>query len=294
MTVLLTGANGFLGNYIKKAFKDHSLVTLSLSGCTYNIDLSCTIPDFSEPIDKVIHAAGLAHITAKSRKTAKRFFAINVDGTSNLLKGLIKLDKLPKMFVFISTVAVYGISSAKNIIEISPLKGGTPYADSKIEAEKLVWNWGKTNDVKILILRLPLLVGSNPPGNLGAMIKAIKRGYYFRVGDGSARRSMVLADDVARFISTCNYCSGIYNLTDGIHPSIGELDEAIASLYDRRIKVIPYSWAQRIASIGDHLPFAQINSIKLNKLISTLTFSDEKARKELGWEPRPVINNLTF
>ena len=78
--------------------------------------------------------------------------------------------------------------------------GGTPYADSKIQAEELLREWGKLNNVNMLILRLPLLVGENPPGNLGSMIRAIKKGYYFRIGDGSARRSMVLAEDIAEVV----------------------------------------------------------------------------------------------
>lgn len=36
---------------------------------------------------------------------------------------------------------------------------------------------------------------------------------------------------------------------------------------------------------------APINSYKLEKMTKNLTFSNEKARKELGWEPLDVLEN---
>ncbi|MBE0654745.1 MAG: NAD-dependent epimerase/dehydratase family protein, partial [Bacteroidales bacterium] len=196
MSVLITGANGFLGKYLKSALKAQSPITLGLKDCDYDVDLSSSIPEFSHSIEKVVHAAGLAHTVPKSEEFARRFFDINVTGTSNLLNALMSLTRLPEQFIFISTVAVYGVEKGEEIDESAPLNGSTPYALSKIGAEEIVRAWGVKNNVNTLILRLPLLAGSNPPGNLGAMIKAIKRGFYFRTGDGKARKSIVLASDV--------------------------------------------------------------------------------------------------
>lgn len=292
MTVLLTGANGFFGSYLQRALADQDLTTLGLSGCDYNVDLSCAEPEFKVSFTKVVHAAGLAHIIPKSKPIERRLFDVNVTGTSNLLKGLEKLSQLPDSFIFISTVAVYGIEKGEGIDETTPLTGNSPYALSKAKAETEVENWGARNNVRVLILRLPLIVGNNPPGNLGAMIKSIKNGYYFRIGNGGARRSMVLAEDVARLIASYKGPSGIYNLTDGCHPSIKELDEAMAYKLNRRIKHIPASLVKFAARVGDLFPFLPINSTKVEKLTSSLTFSDEKARREIGWQSRPVIDNL--
>lgn len=292
MNILLTGANGFLGNYILKTISERNIITLGLSGCDYNIDLSLTIPEFTESFIKVVHAAGLAHTIPKSEKSGSRFFDINVTGTSNLLKALEKLPHSPEIFIFISTVSVYGVDSGENIDESNPLNGKSPYALSKIRAEELIRVWGEKNNVRTLILRLPLIVGSNSPGNLGTMVRAIRRGYYFRIGDGNAKRSMVLAEDVARFIFNSNDYSGIYNLTDGDHPSIKEITEAIAAHYGRKIKVLPQALIKTIALAGDHLSVIPLNTLKFRKLTSTLTFSDKKARDELQWSPRPVVKNI--
>lgn len=60
----------------------------------------------------------------------------------------------------------------------------------------------------------------------------------------------------------------------------------------RRPLSIPYALAWCMAKVGDLLGAkAPINSFKLEKMTRSLTFSNEKARKELGWEPLDVLKN---
>jgi hypothetical protein len=138
-------------------------------------------------------------------------------------------------------------------------------------------------------LRLPLLVGKNPPGNLGTMIKAIKKGYYFNIGGGNSKKSMVLAEDVARFIPVIAPVGGTYNLTDGEHPSFSALSFAIAN---KKIINLPLFVVKIIGYLGDVIGAkAPINSTKVKKMTSDLTFDDSKAR-EMGWKPQPVLEYL--
>ena len=111
---------------------------------------------------------------------------------------------------------------------------------SKIEAEALNVKWAKKYAIKFLIFRLPLIAGINPIGNLGSMINGIKKGYYFNIGRGGAKKSIVLASDIALLIKNLseNMPSGIYNLTDGYHPSFRELSNVIAGKLN---KPQPYS-----------------------------------------------------
>ena len=145
----------------------------------YQFDLSKNVPYFYDRFEIIIHCAGKAHLLPKTNQEIASFYSVNVLGTKNLLKGLT--SKLPKRFVFISSVSVYGLTQGENIPETHPLLAEDPYGKSKIEAEKIVENWCKENNVICTILRLPLLVGLNPPGNLGAMIRGIKKGYYFAI-----------------------------------------------------------------------------------------------------------------
>ena len=293
MKILLTGSTGFLGKYIYKSlFKNNKIDTLSRNESTYNIDLSQQIPDFKESFNMVIHVAGKAHDHSKKALTNNSFYKVNVLGLKNLMSGLKKTN-IPSKFVFISSVSVYGLSKGTNISESFELLAKDDYGLSKIEGEKIVKTWCKKNNVKYLILRLPLLVGKNPPGNLGAMIKAIKNGFYFNINRGKARKSMVLADDVSKIILKASEIGGTFNLTDGNHPNFNQLSYSIAKQLNKKyIFNMPIFIAQLISKIGDIMGLNFFNSSKLNKIISDLTFDDLKARKTLDWKPNSVIENI--
>lgn len=292
MKILLTGSNGFLGKYLYNTLSsDHSVFTLNRSNSDYNIDLSIDNPIFSDSFDCVVHSAGLAHISFKSIDRGNFFFQVNVSGTLNLLKSL-ESKSLPKYFVFISSVSVYGLSEGIGIDENCPLKSIDPYGLSKIEAEKIIRNWCADKNIICTILRLPLIAGENPPGNLGTMINAIKSRKYFNVSNGRARRSMVLASDVASCIVRVSTIGGIFNLTDGYNPSFFELSSQIGIKYSKTINFpIPYFFAKIIAIVGDLfgdlIPF---NSKSLKKVTSTLIFDDSKARELFNWSPTSVLS----
>lgn len=296
MNFLLTGANGFLGKSIAQELSNGNKVfSLSRTTGDYKISLEKEIPDLKRSIDLVIHTAAKVHVVPKIEKENMAFFDVNVQGTLNLLSGIELSDNMPKGFIFISTVAVYGVEQGDNINENSLLLAKDPYGLSKIQAERLVLEWCQKNNVICTILRLPLLVGENPPGNLGAMINAIKKGYYFNIAGGLARKSMVLAEDVAKIILKASEIGGIYNLTDGLHPNFHELSNAIGKKFGRsKIFNLPFFIAKVIALFGDVLGAKfPLNSGKLKKITCDLTFDDSKARQVLRWNPSNVIDYYT-
>jgi nucleoside-diphosphate-sugar epimerase len=294
MKILVTGANGFLGkSIVKELSKDNTLYSLSRSSENYKVSLDNEIPVFNQKFDLVIHAAGKAHAVPRTVIEKKQFHDVNVLGTLNLLKGLEK-SGVPEQFVFISSVSVYGQESGIHINEEHPLEAKDSYGLSKIEAEELVEKWCKQNNVVCTILRLPLLVGKNPPGNLGAMVKAIDKGYYFNIGGGKAKKSMVLVHNVASFIPIVAATGGVYNLTDGFHPSFEELSSAL--LFHKNKKKahnLPLIIANLIGYFGDLLgDKAPLNSLKIKKINSDLTFDDSKVRQLLNWHPEAVVDYL--
>lgn len=294
--ILVTGASGFLGTMLCHTLSEHHVVdTLGRSsGNNYNLDLAIHVPVFDKRFQTVIHAAAKAHVIPRSKKEEEEFFQVNYQGTVNLLEGLKNSEKLPNEFVFISTVAVYGLEEGDMIDETFPLGGETPYAKSKIQAEVYLREWCEKYKVKLTILRLPLLVGQHPPGNLGDMIRMIRKGFYIGIGTGSARKSMVLTNDVAHFIPWVAILGGTYNLTDGYHPTLLELENAIAKrLGKKKLYRLPDSLIRLLASLGDLLGArSPINSHKFKKLTSSLTFSDAKAREVANWNPHLVIEHV--
>src|SRR5690606_32817355 len=133
--------------------KKYEVQTMGLSDTNnYKVDLSKEVPTLSGIFDIVFHAAGKAHTIPNSLDEEKVFFDVNYQGTVNLCKAL-EQSTLPKAFIFISTVAVYGVEFGDNISEEHPLKGETPYALSKIQAEQYLTEWCAKNNVKLGIIR---------------------------------------------------------------------------------------------------------------------------------------------
>jgi nucleoside-diphosphate-sugar epimerase len=294
MKILITGANGFLGKSIVKELRDnHKISSLSRSCGDYQVSLETDVPNFKHKFDLVVHAAGKAHSVPKTESERRQFYNVNVTGTENLLKGLERLG-VPEQFVFISSVSVYGQEFGIEINEEHQLEAKDAYGLSKVEAEVLVTEWCKQNNVVCTILRLPLLVGKNPPGNLGAMLRAIEKGYYFNIGGGKARKSMVLAEDVAVFIPRVASIGGVYNLTDGVHPNFRELSTVLSKNKNKKTPFnLPLFIVKLMGYAGDLLGNkAPVNSIKIKKITSDLTFDDTKARETLSWKPKGVLEYL--
>ncbi len=298
--VLLSGSTGFLGKNIQKILRESQVATTTLGRSSLNdiqCDLGQEVPLLAEAPQLVIHAAGKAHSVPKTEAEAAVFHQVNHQGTQHLLRGLEGLPALPQQFILISTVAVYGKEEGVLIQEDSPLQGQTPYAQSKRLAEEAVLQWCTKKGVKNVILRLPLIAGTNPPGNLGKIIQAIRSGKYFQIRQNQAQKSIVLAEDIAKLLLNLEGKSGIYNLTDGQDPSFNDIEEAISRGLGKGIKVqLPLWLVKGLAAGGDLLqsigiPFP-LTSGQVRKMTHSLTFSDQKARKELGWSPQPVLEFL--
>lgn len=296
-TCLITGGNGYLGRHIYEHLSGLNFRISTLGrglNNTHVHDLSLEIPVFDTNFEVIVHCAGKAHSFPTNPQEKLAFFDVNVKGTKNLLKALEAAPKLPNCFVFMSSVSVYGLNKGLEIVEDQPLQSQHPYGKSKIEAETVIESWCKEHSVKCLILRLPLLAGKNPPGNLKMMIEGIRKGYYFNISRESVRKSIVMAEDVAKIIPESLEIGGIYNLTDGQHPSFKELADLIADQLGKpKPKSLPTWLGSTLSFLGNKFSFlSPINAYKLDKLTSSLTFDDNKARTKLNWNPQPVLKRF--
>ena len=292
--LLFTGGTGFLGKNVMPLLKECYEVTTC--GITpddmLKSNLAKEVPDLPEQYDVVLHACGKAHVVPKTDAEKQAFYDVNYQGTVNLCYALEKVG-VPKALVFISTVAVYGCDYGDMIDEYHPLNGKTPYADSKIKAEEYLTKWCLNHQVKLSILRPSLLAGKNAPGNLGSMVEGIKKGFYMNISGGKVVKSILMAEDIARLLPLLEEKGGIYNVCDTRQPSFGEISQSVAKQLGKHKPIsIPYWMAWCMAKMGDLLGSkAPINSYKLEKMTKSLTFSNEKARRELGWEPLDVLTN---
>lgn len=292
--LLFTGGTGFLGKNVMPILTQKYEVTTC--GITpddmIKANLAKDVPVLPEKYDVVLHACGKAHVVPKTEAEKQAFYDVNYQGTVNLCSGLEKVG-VPKALVFISTVAVYGCEFGELIDEYQPLKGDSPYAKSKIMAEEYLMKWCLDNHVRLGILRPSLLAGKKAPGNLGAMVNGIKKGFYMNIAGGKVVKSILMAEDIAHLLPLLEKKGGVYNVCDTRQPSFGEISLSVAKQLGKGKPLsIPYWMAWCMAKVGDLLGNkAPINSYKLEKMTKSLTFSNEKARRELNWEPLDVLTH---
>lgn len=293
-SLLFTGGTGFLGKNARPVLdKKYKVTTCGITPeDEIKANLAKEVPALTEHFDVVLHACGKAHSVPKTEAEKQVFFDVNYQGTVNLCTALEKVG-VPKALIFISTVAVYGCDFGELITEDHPLDGTTPYAKSKIMAEEFLTEWCKKHGVVLGILRPSLLAGKNAPGNLGAMVNGVKKGFYMNIAGGKVVKSILMAEDIAHILPLVAEKGGVYNVCDTFQPSFGQISESVAKQLGKGKPMnIPYWMACCMARVGDLLGNkAPINSYKLEKMTKSLTFSNEKARKTLGWEPMDVLQN---
>ena len=295
MKFLFAGAFGFLGNNVRPFLESmYDITTIGLlPQDDYTVNIAKEIPDLGERYDIVLHAAGKAHSVPRTEAEKQVFFDVNLQGTKNLCTALERRG-VPRTFIFISTVAVYGCAYGENITEDHPLNGDTPYAMSKRLAEEYLQKWCYEHNVILGIIRPSLIAGPNPPGNLGAMIHGIRSGKYLSIAGSQARKSVLMVQDIAKLVPLLVEKGGIYNVCDSYQPTFRELEALICRQLNKNLPLsIPYWVAKCMALAGDCLGRkAPINSLKLDKITKSLTFSNEKAIRELGWNPTNVLENF--
>lgn len=295
-SILLTGHTGFLGSVIYKELrKSFEVVTLGRdSSCDYRVDFSNWdgLLNLEFSIDAIVHVAGLAH--GKSNSDHQM-----IDVNSGSVEKLLKVSHLHaiKSFVLISSVAVYGRSYGFNIDESTLPKPLHSYGKSKLLAEKMTLQWASSDENRSMVnLRLPLILGSNAPGNLGRLQKSISSGSHIFLKGNEAQKSIVFASDVANFISQwlskSKKESGTINLCNQSAPTFNWIENAIAELgsfrYRLRIQIRllwkVVNWMK--AKLNISIPF-------IGKLFYPLTFSDQLAREKFGYISKP-LNQTTF
>lgn len=291
--LLYTGGTGFLGFNTKPILDQmYEVTTIGITDKdVIKANFAKEVPQLSCRYDIVLHAAGKAHISPKSQEEIQSFYDINYQGTVNLCKALENVG-VPKSFIFISTCGVYGIDNGNYVTEDYPLAGEEPYQKSKIMAEEFLTKWCEEHSVILGILRPSLMAGKNAPGNLGAMVNGIKTGKYLSINHGKARKSLLMAEDIAHLVPLVAEKGGVYNVCDDDQPSFGELEATIAKQLGKRKPIsIPYWMAKCLALVGDVFSFFPINSKRLEKIVTSDTWSNEKAKRELGWKPMSVLEN---
>lgn len=318
MRILVTGANGFVGNEISKYLdqNDYDLVRLvgnsnntevisankSTKFRKFNVDITnrddvLSLEEIGE-VDVVIHSAGLAHQFGETEK--EKFWSVNVEGTRNIVTLAKKLNS--KHFVLISSVSVYGKDSHKNsgnlIAENEICNPTDNYSKSKYEAELICREMlDDEPSNKLTILRLATVIGIGDKGNVLRLIKTIDNKRFLWVGKGDNKKSLICIEDIAKavekIIEKQTTQQEIYNLTaepiamkEIVNIISNELKINVPS-----IKLPANLILDTLSLIFNITRFKKINSLNksIKKWVSDDIFDGKKIQKNIDFKPETTI-----
>ena len=179
MNILITGANGYIGNYLsnylfeKKEFNLYlfnrkRVKNFEYKPNTFFLDLNEKKIDWNKylkKIDIVIHLAAIQHKLEKQKKR-NSYFTTNSGSVGELVSYCVKNNI--KKFIYLSSIKVNGEKTIKNkpFSYLDKPNPKTIYAESKYAGEQEIKKFFNNKKTEIYIIRIPLVYGFKPKGYL--------------------------------------------------------------------------------------------------------------------------------
>jgi UDP-glucose 4-epimerase len=294
-TVLVTGADGFIGSHLTEALVAEGAKVRAL--CLYNSNGSYGwldqatgdvreavdfrlgdirdarfVESICEDVEVVFHLAALIAIPY-SYAAPESFVDTNVRGTLHVLEGVRRAGCT--RLVQTSTSEVYGTPDVIPIRETHPLQGQSPYSATKIAADKLCEAYHCSFGVPVVTLRPFNTYG--PRQSMRAVLPTVLAQLvggadHLRLGSLDPRRDMTfVADTVAGFLAagiTPGVDGDVIQLGTGRTESIADLVEMAMQVTGRRVPVVTDEKRVRPAASE----------------VQVLLSDPARARERLGWQ----------
>lgn len=305
MAILVTGGAGYIGAQTVYAFLDagypvviaDNLITGFEQNLPDNVaflkgdlrDEAFLTDCFTQhPIDTVIHIAG-STVVSESVANPLKYYLNNTETTRILLDFCVRHGV--KNFIFSSTAAVYGSNPLELMKEEYPPAPETPYASSKLMAEKMIEDVAAAHGLNYVILRYFNVSGADPKGRTGQnvqnathLIKVVceaaagKRdnvkvyGTDYKTKDGSGARDFIhVADVAAAHVKVFEYMEKgegrrIFNIGYGTGYTVLETIATVEKIAGKKLNV--ELCPRRAGDIG------------------ALTADSTELQKATGWKPQ--------
>jgi nucleoside-diphosphate-sugar epimerase len=310
-SVLVTGATGALGPRVVEALhrSGYSVRVLDLdppapgafgSSVDFRLGDIKILKDIRSAIKDVhlvVHMAAIPHVANPPHDRSPLYALVNVDGTKNVVEMALKAGV--KRFVFFSTIAVYGNSAGRTVLNEDTIpKPETLYAQSKSHAERIVLDAYRPDGVPLgSVLRLAAAYGSQVKGNYRRLLQALAGKRFIPIGPGTNRRTLVYDKDVARavlaVIANPNAAGKVFNVTDGEIHSLNDIIQSMCGALGRRpprihLPVAPSRMAADIIDKGTMLlglGFPGLRSA-LDKYTEDIAVDGHRIQNEIGFRPK--------
>jgi nucleoside-diphosphate-sugar epimerase len=293
---LVTGASGFIPSHLVEAlaaagWKVRCLLRYGSSGGTgflsalpagvqQCLDLrrgdlidSSFVVDCCRGVDTVFHLG--ARISIPYSYVAPRdTFEVNAIGTLNVVEAVRQTGV--RRLVHTSTSEVFGSAVTVPMSEAHRLKAQSPYAASKIAADKIVESYICSFKLPAVIIRPFNTYGprQSPRAVISTIVQQALTSRVVRVGALWPRRDFTYVSDTVdgmiRAAMVENAAGGEFNLGTGADISIGELAGLI----------------MEIAGVSCELVGDDSRQRPSDSEVVRLVSDNSRAREVLGWEPR--------
>lgn len=234
MRVLITGTTSYVGlhfiRYCEEWYKDWIVESISVRDHKWR-DL-----DFSV-YDAIYHVAAIVHRKEKKGKSVESiYYKVNTDLTFELAKKA--KDEGVKSFVFLSTIAVYGLNGSigkDTVITKKTMENPVSlYGKSKLEGERKVINL-RDDNFSIPIVRVPMIYGKDCPGNYTSLSRLVNKLGFFP--DVNNRRSLIFIDDLSEIVNCLitNHANGLFLVQNKEYVNTKVMAKYIACSQNREI-----------------------------------------------------------
>ncbi|UCC43612.1 MAG: SDR family NAD(P)-dependent oxidoreductase [Candidatus Zixiibacteriota bacterium] len=304
-SVLITGANGFVGSHLCRRFSGEGFDVVAGIRRTADMSLirdlpvairygdvtdSSSLPAMVSEVDYIIHNAGVV----KAKRPAL-FFEVNEAGTANLFEAILQNNPSVRRVVLVSSVAVAGPSEkGRPVVESDPPNPKTTYGRSKAAGERIALSYA--DRLSVVAVRPPAVYG---PGDKEMF--AFFRSVYMRIkpliGNLSRRAQVVHADDLSAGIfaaATRELESGsVYFTAENRSYTIKEMSNILQQACGRYAlpAVIPAPLFKLIARASE-TAFKMVGATpmltreKSDELLASWEVSTDRAREELGFDSK--------
>ncbi len=259
---LVTGAGGFIGSHLVEYLCSQGVKVTALfrytSGASLGaLDGSAALKKFKKQFgdirdpevcqravkkqDIIFHLA--AHIAIPySYLSPRDFVEVNVNGTTNLLQAALEVKSL-KRFIVVSSSEVYGSAQYTPIDESHPLCPQSPYAASKVAADKMAESYHKSFGLPLTVVRPFNTFG--PRQSARAIIPTIicqaLASSKLKLGSTTPKRDFLYVKDTVRGMALAALASKTIgetvNLCSGQEISVRELVGRIGALVGKKLTI---------------------------------------------------------
>lgn len=274
MSVLITGASGFVGQNLSLYLEDIGVFKVSREECNN------MLPSLMNGYQAIVHLAGKAH-DLKKISNSDEYYHVNFELTKKLYNSFLESDC--EKFIFVSSVKAVADIVVGVLNENSDANPQTHYGKSKLMAEEYIKSQSLPEGKSYYILRPCMIHGPGNKGNLNLLYQFVKRNIPYPLAAFENRRSFLSVENfcflIKEILIRSNIPSGVYNVADDEALSTNEVVSILAESLGKKPKLwrIHKSIIYGLAMFGDRFNLT-LNSERLNKLTENYVVSTSKLR----------------